>query len=122
MLRNLIVVECLAGGSIEQFKTHLYCTSTSNLESWTLLTTLDVWVPGFGTYQSKLVVLGGLEGIDHVFDKVLTSKDGTIWETSLPPLPTPRCGAIVVSVGEKPEYLVVAGGYSIVRKDDTTIQ
>ena len=109
-------------GEVRFPETHLYCTSTTDLESWTLMNVFDFVDPGLGTYQSQLVVVGGVQlppagAGDFTFsfqsrDEVLTSRDGSAWEASLPPLRTPRRDLVIVSVGKKTEYLVVAGGYT----------
>ena len=93
----------------------LYCSS-GQLLSWNRLTTFDVVDFGLGAYQSKLVRVGGVEGLDDVgsrwsvLSSVLVSDDGKTWQDSLPPLPTRRAYPMVVTVGRNPEYLVVAGG------------
>ena len=87
----------------------LYCSS-GQLLSWNRLTTFDVVNFGLGTYQSKLVRVGGGEDEISVLSSVLVSDDGITWQDSLPPLPTRRANPMVVTVGRNPEYLVVAGG------------
>ena len=99
--------------------THMHsvlCCSSGQLRSWKQLATFDVVGFGIGTYQSKLVRVGGVEGLDDVgsrwsvLSSVLVSDDGITWQNSLPSLPTRRAYPMVVTVGRNPEYLVVVGG------------
>ena len=72
------------------------CCSSGQLRSWKQLATLDVVGFGIGTYQSKLVRVGGVEGLDNVesrwsvLSSVLVSDDRKTWQDSLPPLLTRR--------------------------------
>ena len=94
----------------------MLCCSSGQLQSWRRLATFDVMSFGLGTYQSKLVRVGGHQGLDEersqlsAVSSVLVSDDGITWRDSLPPLPTRRACPMVVTVGRNPEYLVVAGG------------
>lgn len=86
----------------------LLCTTCLELKSWIQLTTLDSVDFGLGTFQSKLVRVGGRKGwLSEVHGSVLVSDDGIDWRHSLPPMPTARRHPMVISTGE---YLVVAGG------------
>ena len=87
----------------------LYCSS-GQLLLWNRLTTFDIVDFGLGTYQSKLVRVGGVADKISVLSSVLVSDDGKTWQDSLPPLTTRRTHPMVVTVGRNPEYLVVAGG------------
>ena len=97
-------------------KSMLCCSSGKLDKSWKSLPNVDAVSFGLGTYQSKLVRVGGLQSLDEetfkpsVLSSVLVSDDGITWRDSLPPLPTRRACPMVVTVGRNPEYLVVAGG------------
>ena len=65
---------------------------------------------GLTTYQSQLVLAGGVEAGTHkVTDQLLTSMNGKSWKPTLPPMPTKRthCSAVTT---KNPECIIVAGG------------
>lgn len=83
--------------------------SSSKLKSWSVITT-PTYFFGLTTYQSQLVLAGGVEvSTNKVTDKLLTSKNGTTWKPTLPPMPTKRtyCSAITT---QNPECIIIAGG------------
>ena len=83
--------------------------SSTNLRSWTSID-LSHRSMSLTTYQSKLVLVGGLYLSTHEpTNQLLTSTTGRQWERSLPPMPTKRYGTYSVST-RSPEVLVVAGG------------
>ena len=87
--------------------------STTDFSSWTSLAVpAGIKKFGLGTYQSQLVLVGGVNQTNEVVGDVWVSEDGTKWQQSesLPPLPT-RCQQPAVINTGSPEYLLVAGGY-----------
>ena len=63
-------------------------------------------------YRSRLIIAGGLHA-GEVTNKLWTSSDGVLWESSsLPPMPTKRASASAFDPGS-PECLVVAGGRTV---------
>ena len=86
--------------------------STADFSSWTTLAVPGIIKFGLGTYQSHLVLVGGVNHANKVVSDVWVSKDGTKWQQSksLPPLPTPCQKPAVINIGS-PEYLIVAGGH-----------
>ena len=87
--------------------------STTDLSSWTTLAVpASIKNFGLGTYQSQLVLVGGVNYAGKVVGDVWASEDGMKWQQSesLPPLPTPCKQPAVINTGS-PEYLIVAGGY-----------
>ena len=93
----------------------MLCCSSIELNAWHPLVTVGIGYYGLGTYQSRLVMVGGAKCHKlswSEFGGVLLSDDGVLWQNSLPPMPTKRWNPGVVSVGQNPEYLLVAGGSS----------
>ena len=80
-----------------------------DFSSWKQLSPLPCGSPGFSTYHSQLVLVGGKLPSGGFTNKVWVSDDGYSWNTSLPPMPTERAWPAVVNTGT-PEYLIVAGG------------
>lgn len=62
------------------------------------------------TYNSQLVLVGGVNGNGEDVNGLLVSSDGIDWQQSLPPMPTRRHGVLAVNTGS-PECLIVMGGY-----------
>lgn len=89
-------------------QSEVYCASI-DLDSWTKLSELDLLCFGIGTYQSKLVLVGGVKVTGEVCNDWSLSSNGITWQPSLLPMPTKRYSSAVVNTGN-PEYLVVAGG------------
>ncbi len=90
---------------------HYYCTLhiSTDLHSWTT-TRAPYQCSSLTTYQSKFVLVGGVNPSTHeLTNSLLTSTTGLDWEPSLRAMPTCRYGASSVS-GGSPEVLVVAGG------------
>ena len=90
----------------------LYCCTT-DLSLWTTLPVPGVKKFGLGTYQSQLVLVGGINSSGQVVRDLWASEDGTKWQQSesLPPLLRACHGCTVINTGN-PEYIIVAGGYS----------
>ena len=96
--------------------TGLFSSPINDLRSWRELNARGVKDFGLGVYKSNLVMLGGLlpaqgrHRMPQRLNDVLVSNNGIKWRSYLPPMPTRRASPTVVSAGESPEYLVVAGG------------
>ena len=86
---------------------------TFDLKSWTVLQELPVSDGTLTAYRSQLVLVGGKE-FTETTNKLWTLSEAG-WQESLPPMPTARCQAVVISATD-PECLIVMGGYS----DDTS--
>ena len=83
--------------------------SSTNLQSWTRIV-LSYQDMSLTDYQSKLVLVGGLDPSTHIpTNQLLTSTTGQQWEPLLPPMPTNRYDTSTVST-RSPEILIVAGG------------
>ena len=96
---------------IDEYR-ELHCST--DLSSWTTLTIPSIMNFSLGTYQSRLVLVGGKMNLYcKVVGDVWASEDGRKWQRSesLPPLPTPCQWPAVINTGS-PEYLIVAGGYA----------
>lgn len=91
----------------------LWRVSVTDLTSWIPLTSSLPKVGGFAltTYQSRLLLVGGCSVEGELLGNLWESIDGTSWEQSLPPMPTPRYGAAAASTGGYPEHLIVVGGF-----------
>ena len=98
-----MLTSCIGGGPDILF------LSSTNLRLWTSIVQSHQSM-SLTTYQSKLVLVGGLHLYTHgPTNQLLTSTTGRQWERSLPPMPTKRYGTSSVST-RSPEVLVVAGG------------
>ena len=97
----------------------LYC-STTDLSSWTTLPVPGVKRFSLGTYQSQLVIVGGIHSSGQVVRDLWASEDGTKWQQSesLPPLLRACYRCTVINTGN-PEYLIIAGGCNEYRALDT---
>ena len=107
VLRNKVYVK------FEQARTkraNLFVASTSDLTFWEKsISALPTRHSALTTYHSQLVLVGGIEtSTGLVSNKLWTSDTGHEWQSSLPPMPTPRCNVSVVNT-INPECLVVAG-------------
>ena len=85
--------------------------STSNtFNSWTVHdppASLEHF--GLTSYHSQLLVVGGKER-GKVTNKVWTSDDATVWQSSLPPMPTVKIDTpLATNAGLSPECVIVAG-------------
>ena len=79
-------------------------------ENWTTLPPLPVRRFGLGQVSGKLVAVGGLKHESMPSNEVYVYNDLLdTWEQEIPPMPTARYGAVVISLQSA---LVVAGGYS----------
>ncbi len=82
---------------------------STDLHSWTTTRAPYDW-SSLTTYQSKFVLVGGLNpSTREPTNSLLTSTTGLDWKPSLRAMPTPRSLPSSVS-GGSPEVLVVAGG------------
>ncbi len=83
---------------------------STDLHSWTT-TDAPYDCSSLTTYQSKFVLVGGLNpSTRERTNSLLTSTTGLDWKPSLRAMPTPRSWPSSVS-GGSPEVLVVAGGW-----------
>ena len=84
-------------------------TSSTNLCSWTR-TIAPYQQMSLTTYQSKFALVGGCHRSTRELTNTLhTSTTGRQLESSLPPMPTKRCGTFSAST-RSPEVLIVAEG------------
>ncbi len=82
---------------------------STDLHSWTT-TRAPYYYSSLSTYQSKFVLVGGLNpSTGKLTNSLLTSTTGRDWKPSLRAMPTPRSYSSSVS-GRSPEVLVVVGG------------
>ena len=83
--------------------------SSTDFKSWTAHTTPSYWF-ALATYNHQLVLIGGIEvATREMTNKLWTSDAGVKWKPFYPALPSMRCGAAAITLGD-PEYLVVVGG------------
>ena len=87
---------------------------TFDPESWTALQEFPVFHGTLTTYRSQLVLVGGQEFAETT-NKLWTLSEG-VWHEPLPPMPTTRYQAVVISATD-PECLIVMGGYHEVWTD-----
>ena len=104
VLKNNVYVK------FEQGCAKLFVASISDLNHWTQLSSdLPTCDCALTTYQSQLVLVGGIEtSTGLVTNKLWTSDTGHDWQSSLPPMPTPRRSPSAIGI---PECLVVASGF-----------
>ena len=96
----------------------LLCAPLTDLSSWSELSLPpDVWHSTLTTYQSQLVLVGGVIKGERT-NKVWTSADGHNWHQSLPPMSRCRFWPKAVS-SASPECLIVVGGDDV---SDRTIE
>lgn len=95
-----------------RYSSYIYAIST-DFSSMTYFSLPDVSYFTLTTYNYKLVLVGGVTLIHPTEswprNELWVSEDGTNWEHSLPPMPTHRYAAAVLST-DSPQYLIVAGG------------
>lgn len=87
----------------------LRCACVSKLTSWTVLPLPVVEHFALTTYQSQLVLVGGLRLREVLNEIWVSDNDGRSWKRSLPPMPTCRQRASAANTGN-PEYVIVVGG------------
>lgn len=98
----------VGGGDLYNDSNRLFVSST-DLESWEVLTT-PTYQFSLTTYNSELVVVGGKKaGTDQLSNKLWTLNGRNDWDQSLPSMSIKRFFSSVINTGT-PEYLVVAGG------------
>ena len=83
--------------------------SSTDLTSWTTFPTPTTCY-ALTTYHSQLVLVGGYTNMAQVLNELwVSSAEDINWESSLPPMPTPRYSSAAVET-ENSHYLIVAGG------------
>ena len=84
----------------------LHCAPLADLRTWSKLThPPGIYKSTLTTYQSQLVLIGGVNSEGEAINDVWTSADGNSWQ-SLPPMLTSRCKPTAVSC-VNPECLIV---------------
>lgn len=85
--------------------------SSTDLKSWSPLpVTLPTYLYSLTTYFSQPVLVGGRDAVTNQVTNKLYSLSGTTFQPLLPPMPTARYDATVVSTREGGNCLIVAGG------------
>ena len=84
--------------------------SSTDLKSWTILTTPNYWF-ALTTFNDMLVLLGGVEMATEEFtNRIWGSRDGKKWEEDvLPSMQTKRISTSAITIADL-ECIIVAGG------------
>lgn len=83
--------------------------TSTDLQSWTECPQPPTLGYTLSTYDSRLVIVGGIEASKMTSDKLWTSVAGINWQVTLPPMSTERFFPSVVSLEDR-KCLVVTGG------------